>query len=90
MNKSVNACTAKYFGVPQMTRKEAVKVLNAMLVISPREIRRMRKAGELPACLKLIAEAMLRDIKTGRMDTVTSILDAVFNCKTGGTSKTGE
>jgi hypothetical protein len=79
MNESVNACAVKYFGVPRIIRNEAANVLKNMLfAATPDEIGRMEKAGELPACLTLLAGALWRDIKAGRTDAFLNLLDAVF------------
>jgi hypothetical protein len=69
----------KYFNVPEITRNGAVNVLkNLLFCASLREVRRMKADGEFPACLKLLVNALIYDIESGRLDTLLRVIDTVF------------
>jgi hypothetical protein len=74
----MDTCLTKYFGVPEMTRKQSANVLKNLVWTPAEEIRRMVKAGEFPACRRLLAGALLDDLEAGRIDTFNRIIDTVF------------
>ena len=75
----MNTCMAKYFDGLVITRNETVNMLKNMLsVCTLGGLQRLEKSPELPACLKLLINALLRDMDSGQLDTALGIIDSTF------------
>ena len=75
----MNTCLTKYFDGLEINRKEAANVLKNMLSgCTLDELQGLEKSPELPTCLRLLINALLRDMDSGQLDTALGIIDSTF------------